>query len=371
MCSPFRVLAQDVLDGNRPVQLLSLMTDSLLWGKNPVGYHLTSNLLHAGNAVLLFLLLVQDLPCKAGSHAGRRSATALIFAAHPVLVEPVAEVSSREDLLATFFLLDLRSARLALGEWQGARPGLLWAPCWRYHWRAVPRKRASRRLSSSCLCGLLFRGEAPLRRWLVLSGGALLAGCRLPGRAVFAPAGGIGDLSLQAGVSGRFSCGSFSSFSHSSGPSRFSRSFCRSVSPPTYVAQECARHVDSRRWWSPWRFSCRRRALAAWKSRLAAFGVAIILARAGARFELHPHLSSAGGSLPLPSHGWACDHSSAECCFLASRRHYLFTVLLARVGCVVLVLASLSVRRQLVFANSLNLWTDTFAKSPYLRYGGK
>jgi tetratricopeptide (TPR) repeat protein len=35
------------------------------------------------------------------------------------------------------------------------------------------------------------------------------------------------------------------------------------------------------------------------------------------------------------------------------------------VACVAVVLAGVSVQRQFVFANSLNLWTDTFAKSPY------
>src|SRR5580658_8416471 len=42
----FQVISWDVLDFNRPVQLASLMFDSLVWGKNPFGYHLTNILLH-------------------------------------------------------------------------------------------------------------------------------------------------------------------------------------------------------------------------------------------------------------------------------------------------------------------------------------
>src|ERR1039458_2818756 len=42
----FRIMGMDVLDFNRPVAVTSLMFDSLVWGKNPFGYHLTSILLH-------------------------------------------------------------------------------------------------------------------------------------------------------------------------------------------------------------------------------------------------------------------------------------------------------------------------------------
>jgi len=105
-----RAMGQDILDRDRPAHLFFLMVDSLLWGRNAFGYHLTSNLLHALNTGLLFLLLASLLP-----RDGRPVASpiqclvaalgALLFAVHPVLVEPVSEVSDREDSLATFFLL--------------------------------------------------------------------------------------------------------------------------------------------------------------------------------------------------------------------------------------------------------------------------
>jgi len=108
----FRVVAQDVLDGVRPVHLLSLMIDSALWGKNPVGYHLTNVLLHAATVVLLFQLLLH-LVGKDGKTQNRVSGHALagafigalFFAIHPIHGETVCEVSYREDLLATFFTL--------------------------------------------------------------------------------------------------------------------------------------------------------------------------------------------------------------------------------------------------------------------------
>jgi protein O-mannosyl-transferase len=111
-----RVLNQDIIDGNRPVHLFVLMLDSILWGKNPFGYHLTSLLLHCANAAVLFLLLLNLLPApsiekndgtKRFSFSGALPALlgTLLFAVHPLQVETVAEVSYREDLLATFFLL--------------------------------------------------------------------------------------------------------------------------------------------------------------------------------------------------------------------------------------------------------------------------
>ena len=59
-----RVVGQDELDRNRPLHLASLMIDAAVWGKNPLGYRLTSVLLHALNASLLFCVIFYDI-CKA------------------------------------------------------------------------------------------------------------------------------------------------------------------------------------------------------------------------------------------------------------------------------------------------------------------
>ncbi len=96
----FRVMGMDVLDFNRPIVLLSLFFDALLYGKDTPGYHLTNLLIHAGCVMLLFRLLLRltgrPLPS---------SLATLVYAAHPLLVEPVVEVGFREDLLVGFFLL--------------------------------------------------------------------------------------------------------------------------------------------------------------------------------------------------------------------------------------------------------------------------
>ncbi|HVM48466.1 MAG TPA: tetratricopeptide repeat protein [Candidatus Acidoferrum sp.] len=86
-----------------PVTMFSHMLDCQLFGLRAGGHHLTSLLLHAANAVLLFLLL------RSITGATWRSAwVAALFALHPLHVESVAWVAERKDVLSTlFFLLTL------------------------------------------------------------------------------------------------------------------------------------------------------------------------------------------------------------------------------------------------------------------------
>lgn len=107
----FQVLGRDVLDNNRPVMLLSLMVDSMLWGRNPAGYHLTNILLHVSCTVLLFLLLLGIFHRIAGSTSRTTRPLlgalvgAILFAVHPANSEAVCVVSFREDVLVVFFTL--------------------------------------------------------------------------------------------------------------------------------------------------------------------------------------------------------------------------------------------------------------------------
>ena len=83
-----------------PITWLSLMLDTSLYGVNPGGYHFTNILLHALNALAVFLLFnrMTGAPWKSALVAG-------LFALHPINVEPVAWISSRKDVLGTFFAL--------------------------------------------------------------------------------------------------------------------------------------------------------------------------------------------------------------------------------------------------------------------------
>jgi hypothetical protein len=121
-----RVVGQDELNRNRPLHLASLMLDAAIWGKEAFGYRLTSVLLHALNAALVFVVIATFLSPDDPNGRNERPARpatfkrarvphaptamfaafgALVFALHPLVVETVAEPSNREDLLVLLPLL--------------------------------------------------------------------------------------------------------------------------------------------------------------------------------------------------------------------------------------------------------------------------
>jgi Flp pilus assembly protein TadD len=86
-------------NGNwHPLTWLSLQLDASLWWPDPRGFHLTSVLVHAVNAALLFL----TLRMMTGT-VWRSAAVALLFAIHPLRVESVAWISERKDVLSAWF----------------------------------------------------------------------------------------------------------------------------------------------------------------------------------------------------------------------------------------------------------------------------
>ncbi|HYP53772.1 MAG TPA: hypothetical protein VEQ42_09555 [Pyrinomonadaceae bacterium] len=129
----------------RPAFILSYFVDAQLWGRRPLGFHLTNVLLHSLNAFLVFLLAArltergdagetrampettrretpdttrQETPSNADAaarsglsfiNAPRRKllayAAGLIFLLHPSHTEAVTWISGRADLLSTLFCL--------------------------------------------------------------------------------------------------------------------------------------------------------------------------------------------------------------------------------------------------------------------------
>ena len=83
-----------------PLTWISHMADWQFFGLNPTGHHAVSVLLHAINAVLLFLLLN-----KATGFRWRSLCLAGLFALHPLNVETVAWISERKSLLSMLFSL--------------------------------------------------------------------------------------------------------------------------------------------------------------------------------------------------------------------------------------------------------------------------
>ncbi|MGH7560747.1 MAG: hypothetical protein ACRENB_06990, partial [Gemmatimonadales bacterium] len=89
-----------------PLTWMTLGLDYLLWGLNPTGYHLTSLLLHAANAVLLYFVARRILGSSStGPIALAAAFTALLFSLHPLRVESVAWATERRDVLSGFFSL--------------------------------------------------------------------------------------------------------------------------------------------------------------------------------------------------------------------------------------------------------------------------
>ncbi len=102
-----------------PLTWLSHMLDWQLFGTWAGGHHLTSLILHAANAVLLFLALL------ALTGAFWQSAfVAALFALHPLHVESVVWVAERKDVLSTFFILLSLLAYARYAKNPGWRHGL-------------------------------------------------------------------------------------------------------------------------------------------------------------------------------------------------------------------------------------------------------
>jgi hypothetical protein len=105
-----------------PLTWMSHAIDYAVWGLNPVGHHLTNNIIHAVNTFLVVLLVVKLMEIGSNSPTSRggfqtrpyniiaAGTTGLLFGLHPLHVESVAWVSERKDLLcALFFLLSIFS----------------------------------------------------------------------------------------------------------------------------------------------------------------------------------------------------------------------------------------------------------------------
>jgi len=98
----------------RPLTWITLGIDYSFWRMNPAGYHLTSLLLHGAGALAFYFLAARLLALAApgsifDNARDRKIAAgfaALIFAVHPLRVEPIAWVSGRENVVAApFFIL--------------------------------------------------------------------------------------------------------------------------------------------------------------------------------------------------------------------------------------------------------------------------
>ncbi|MFB0536054.1 MAG: tetratricopeptide repeat protein [Anaerolineae bacterium] len=113
----------------RPLALLTFIAELRLGGLNPALFHLTNLLLHALNTALVAALArhlwrsdVDEAQSVGALHATPlQVGAALLYGLHPALLEGVAFISSRFDLLLTTFLLLALLADVSLRH-RAARP---------------------------------------------------------------------------------------------------------------------------------------------------------------------------------------------------------------------------------------------------------
>lgn len=84
----------------RPFLVFTFAFNYVLDGKNPIGYHLLSNVLHITNAILIYYLLFRVFNNKFISFWA-----SLIWLVHPLQTEAVTYISGRGDPLNVFFML--------------------------------------------------------------------------------------------------------------------------------------------------------------------------------------------------------------------------------------------------------------------------
>jgi hypothetical protein len=102
-----------------PLTWMSHALDYAIWGLNPMGHHLSNNIIHALNSFLVVVLAIklleiyQEGMIRDGTPTFMNrpeiliagGVTGLLFGLHPVHVESVAWVSERKDLLCSLFFL--------------------------------------------------------------------------------------------------------------------------------------------------------------------------------------------------------------------------------------------------------------------------
>jgi protein O-mannosyl-transferase len=148
-----------------PFTWLTFTLDHVLGRMDPWGYHLTSLLLHAANAVLVYLVARRLLTAALGTAADTRAGAALaalLFALHPQRVESVAWISDRATLLCgTFYLLSVLAYLRAAGAEDGRR-GMGWGAA---SLAAFAASLLSKGMAMSLPITLVILDAYPLRRW--------------------------------------------------------------------------------------------------------------------------------------------------------------------------------------------------------------
>jgi len=121
----------------RPVFLLWLLGNYKEFGTDPLGWHMSSLLLHLGNVVLLYLLALRFTRERFSALAA-----SLVFGLHPVQVENVVWASCSTELLGSFLALAAMLCYLRSLEAASRRSALLAASVFLYALATMTKETA-------------------------------------------------------------------------------------------------------------------------------------------------------------------------------------------------------------------------------------
>jgi tetratricopeptide (TPR) repeat protein len=374
----FKVMGMGIILQDRPGQLLYMMLNAAVWGREPWGYHLTNNLLHAANTGLLYSLLrrlvakeqiEQHSSSKAKINVAMIAVT-LIFALHPLAVEPVAGISYCGDLLVLFFTLLALLAATAFRPDNFRHAILIGATGAACAFAAVICKESG--LSTSLLLvayWFLYRRSEPKRLWFFFLGAALTL------TAVFMLALRASSLGSTNELVARLH---FSPVGRDYLGGSFANVFL--IQPRLWVLM-----MGKVIW--PFDFSAdyllvdlKAPSLAlslvilvivvslqaglAYKSKIGALGMACYWLSLITVSNFAPlYIIEADRFYYVAQAGVAMELLALLLLSVNTRRGFLFATISS--FCLLVPLTFLTIQRQAVFANDLNLWSDTLRVSPH------
>ena len=148
-----------------PLTWMTLGLDYLIWGMNPLGYHIQNVVLHGLNAALVYVLAGRVFALAGVRPQGDERAVwpsvvaALAFAIHPLRVESVAWITERRDMLSLAWYLTSALCYLRFVEAK-AQSG-------RWYWASLAlfaMSLLSKATSMTLPAALLVLNVYPLRR---------------------------------------------------------------------------------------------------------------------------------------------------------------------------------------------------------------
>jgi len=143
----------------RPLSILLWWSGTKLWAGVPIGYHVANVLLHSVNSLLVYAVANRIIASRYGA-----AMAGLLFALHPLHVEPVVWLSCSADLLCTTFcLLSLLSLEVSLTATSPTRRILAAGGGLLAFWLALLSKEAALALPGVVVLRLALLGRE--RRW--------------------------------------------------------------------------------------------------------------------------------------------------------------------------------------------------------------